>query len=93
MSPIDRLKDKLKQASGVAQRVATQVEGEADALIAREDQLKAKTFQAFAPHKAILDQASTELDAVENALNMMSNGGPPLLSQSGSTDQKSNAGA
>lgn len=77
-SPIDRLKDKLHKASGVAMRVATQVESEADALIAREDQLKAKTTQAFGAHKAVLDAAHSELDQVENALNLMSNGGPAL---------------
>lgn len=76
--PFDRLKDKLAQASGVAGRVATAVEAQADSLIAREDQLKNKANQAFAPHNQILDQANTELDQVENALNLLSNGGPPL---------------
>ncbi len=75
-NPFDRLKDKLAKASGVAQRTAIAVEAEADALIAREETLKAKTVEAFSPHKAILDQAQSELDQVENALNQMSNDPP-----------------
>lgn len=75
---ISRLKDKLGKAAGVAQRAANAIEAEADSLIAREDAIKAKTTGAFAGHKAILDEAGTELQAIEDALNLMSNGGPPL---------------
>lgn len=77
-TPIDRLKDKLARASGVGGRVAAKIEAKADALLAREDELHAKTEQAFAGHEAIADHASTELDAIEDALNQLSNGGPPL---------------
>jgi hypothetical protein len=82
---ISRLKEKLGKASGVAQRAVSAVEAEADALIAEEDAIKARTTDAFAPHKAILAEASTELQAVKDALNVMSNGGPPLFSGSDST--------
>ncbi len=78
MTAIARIKDKLNRASGVAQRAASAIEAEADALIAEEDAIKAKTTEAFAPHKAVLAEARTELDAVKDALNLMSNGGPPL---------------
>jgi hypothetical protein len=78
MSPISRLKDKIGKASGVAQRATSAIEAEADALIAQEDVIKAETADAFAPHKAILAEASTELQAVKDALSLMSNGGPPL---------------
>lgn len=77
-SPINRLKDKLSKASGVAQRIATGIEAKADELIAAEDTLKAKTTEAFAPHEAILAEAKSELQAIEDALNLMSNGGPAL---------------
>ena len=77
-TPLDRLKGKFVQARGVAQRVATNMEAEADSLIAQEDAMKAKTASAFAPHKAILAEASSELKAIEDALNLMSNGGPAL---------------
>ena len=75
---ISRLKDKLGKAAGVAQRVATTIEAEADSLIAQEGAMQMKTTEAFAPHKAILAEATSELKAIEDALNLMSNGGPAL---------------
>lgn len=87
-TPLDRLKGKFVQARGVAHRVATNMEAEADSLIAQEDAMKAKTTNAFAPHKAILAEASSELKAIEDALNLMTNGGPALdpLHDAGVTD-------
>lgn len=89
VTPLDRLKGKFLQARGVAGRVASNMEAEADSLIAQEDAMKAKTATAFAPHKAILAEASSELQAIEDALNLMSNGGPALdpLPASGDTEQ------
>lgn len=78
VTPIERLKGKFLQARGVAQRVASNMEAEADSLIAQEDAMKVKTASAFAPHKAILAEAGSELKAIEDALNLMSNGGPAL---------------
>jgi hypothetical protein len=90
-TPLDRLKGKFLQARGVAQRVAGNMEAEADSLIAEEDKMKAKTVSAFAPHKAILAEASSELKAIEDALNLMSNGGPSMdpLPESGNTESGS----
>jgi hypothetical protein len=78
MSAIARLKEKLAQAAGVAQRAAEAIEAEADALIAEEEAIRSKVVEAFSPHKAVLAEARTELDAVKDALNLMSNGGPAL---------------
>jgi hypothetical protein len=78
MSSISRLKDKINRAAGVAQRAAEAIEAEADALLAEEETIKAKTTEAFAPHKSLLAEARTELDAIKDALTPMSNGGPPL---------------
>lgn len=78
MTAIARLKEKLAKAAGVAQRAADAIEAEADALIAEEQAIMAKTVEAFSLHKAILADARTELDAVKDALNLMSNGGPAL---------------
>ena len=88
-TPLDRLKGKFLQARGVAGRVASNMEAEADSLIAQEDAMKAKTANAFAPHKAILAEATSELQAIEDALNLMTNGGPALdpLPASGDTEQ------
>lgn len=78
VNPIDRIKEKLAKAAGVGGRVAANIEAKADALIARESVLEAKTAQAFAGHEAIADHAHSELDAIEGALNQLSNGGPAL---------------
>jgi hypothetical protein len=88
-TPLDRLKGKFLQARGVVGRVASNMESEADSLIAQEDEMKAKTASAFAPHKAILAEASSELQAIEDALSLVSNGGPSLdpLPASGDTEQ------
>lgn len=78
VNPIDRLKEKLAKAAGAGGRVAAKIEAKADALIARESAMEAKADSAFAPHEQVMDAAGEQLDAVENALNQLSNGGPPL---------------
>jgi hypothetical protein len=90
-TPLDRLKGKFLQARGVAQRVASNMEAEADSLIAEEDAMKAETVAAFAPHKAILGEAKSELQQIKDALSLMSNGGPALdpLQASENTEQGS----
>jgi hypothetical protein len=75
---IDRLRAKLQQAAGVAPRVMADIEAEADALIAEESEIKRQKDEAFAPHREVLAESRTELQAVKDALNLMSNGGPPL---------------
>jgi hypothetical protein len=77
-NPIERLKEKLAKAAGVGGRVAAKIEAKADALIAREGQLESKVDHAFAPHEAIADAANTQLDMIESAVDLLSNGGPPL---------------
>lgn len=77
-TPLDRLKGKFLQARGVAPRVMSNMEAEADSLIAEEDALKAETVSAFAPHKEILAESRNELGQIRDALKLMSNGGPSL---------------
>lgn len=83
---MDRITEKLKRASGVAQRVGKSIEDEADRLIAREDEVAAKTKAAFAPHYAVLDSRARELDQLETALQIVSNADP--LAGSGSDGAK-----
>jgi hypothetical protein len=73
---MDRITEKLKKASGVAQRAALKIESEADRLIAREDELASKTASAFAPHHAVLDSRNRELDQLETSLQILSNVDP-----------------
>lgn len=75
---MDRLKEKLKRAAGVAKRATDAIEVAADHLIAREDELTSKRENAFAPHHAMLDSHNRDLDQLEDALNIISNGAPPL---------------
>lgn len=73
---VDRITEKLKQASGVAQRLAGSLESEADKLIAREAELTLRTQAAFKPHHAVLDARKRELDQLEDALQIISNADP-----------------
>lgn len=74
----NRLLEKLNRASGVVKRVSDAVEAKADAVIAREEPLLAHADKAFALHIDGLDQASSQLDQIESALSLLSNGGPAL---------------
>jgi hypothetical protein len=73
MTAMDRLKEKLTRASGVAKRVTESIEQQADALIAREEELASKAANAFKPHHALLDNNKRELDQLEDALKLVSN--------------------
>ena len=80
---MDRLKEKLAQASGVAARAEAQIEAEADNLIAREAEINKRTKQAFAPHHSFIDSQSKDLDHLEDALQIVSNA--PLSSSAPSS--------
>jgi hypothetical protein len=80
---LDRITEKLKRASGVAQRAALNIESEADKLIAREDELAKRTSGAFAPHNAVLDGRNRELDQLSDALQILSNADPLPVSGDG----------
>jgi len=73
---MDRLKDKLALAAGVAVRVTAAIEKEADALIAREGDVALRSKNAFAPHHVALDQRMRELNSLEDALQIMENADP-----------------
>lgn len=80
---MDRITEKLKRASGVAQRAAQAIEAQADKLIAREAEIEQKTLAAFAPHHGVLDMRGRELDQLETSLQILSNSDP--LASSGDT--------
>lgn len=82
---VDRITEKLKRASGVAQRAALAIEGEADKLIAREEELANKTAKAFSPHHAVLDARNRELTQLEDSLQILSNADPLASSGDGGT--------
>src|SRR6266403_757681 len=61
---MDRLSEKLAKAAGVVARQTTRIESKADALIAREAELEARTDKSFDPHNSILDDAERGLDGL-----------------------------
>src|SRR5229473_7615137 len=83
---MDRLKEKLALAAGVAVRVTASIEKDADALIAREGDVALRSKNAFAPHHAALDQRMRELNSLEDALKIMENADP--LEDSGDSSGK-----
>src|SRR5216684_8630828 len=72
-SEMDRLKEKLTLAAGVALRVTAAIEKDADALISREGDVALRSKNAFAPHHVALDQRMRELNSLEDALQIMEN--------------------
>ena len=88
MLGMSRLDDKWAKAGGVVQRAEQHIEGKLDALIAREDEVKAKTENVFAKQNAPLDAQIKALDALESKLDLLSNGGPdgPLPGSGTSSD-------
>lgn len=81
---MDRVQEKLAQAAGVNVRVARSIEDDADALIAREEELLARKQAAFAPHHTALDARMKELDWFEDSLQVMENADP--LAGTGDSD-------
>src|SRR6266849_3671990 len=75
-SEMDRMKDKLVLAAGVAVRATAAIEKDADALIARESEVTDRSKNAFAPHHAAVDQRMRELNSLEDALQIMENADP-----------------
>jgi hypothetical protein len=73
---VDRLKEKLTKAAGVAPRLTVAIEKDADDLIARETQLMTRKDEAFKPHFAVLDSHKRDLDQLEDALKVVENGLP-----------------
>lgn len=70
---LDRLTEKLKLAAAIAPRQAAKIEARADAIIAREQQIEAKTDLVFAPHEELLTTAEGGLDQLDASLRLMSN--------------------
>lgn len=77
-SAIDRIKSKAVQAKGVVPRVLTSVEAGLDEIIAAEQELEAQKNEALAPHLNAIAETKTELADIKSALDIMTNGGPPL---------------
>jgi hypothetical protein len=80
---VERLKAKALQARGIAGGLVKSVESELDLMIAEKDAVEKKLAEAVAPHHEIFAGVRGEIDGVKAAIDLLSNGGPPL---SGSGD-------
>lgn len=74
----DRLKQKALLANKVGPAVASYVEANLDWIIAQQPAIENATNAAIAPHKELFDGINGTLTEVKDALNILSNGGPPL---------------
>jgi hypothetical protein len=78
VSAIDRIKAKALQARQIVPQAISAVESDLDSLIAEKALLDQKRADAMAPHQEAIAGLKTELDGVKSALDILSNGGPPL---------------
>jgi len=83
MSVADRLKNKALTANGVVGRIVNKVESGLDEIIGAEQPLIKYADEAFAPHLAAISETKSTLDGVKGALDLLSNGGPPLPESGG----------
>lgn len=77
-SAVDRIKSKALQAKGVVPRILTNVEAGLDEIIAAEGELEKHAAEAMQPHLDAINETKSELDGIKSALDILSNGGPPL---------------
>ena len=84
---MSRLDEKLAAAAAIAPQLTAEIEKEADALIARKEQIETRIKTAFAPHHAVLDMRMKQLDQVEDKLQIIENADP--LAVSGGSSESS----
>lgn len=70
---LDGLKDKLTRAANVARERTQDISDRADALIAKGDAIAKKADEKFAPHIGVLSEHDKSLDALDDALRVLSN--------------------
>lgn len=83
--------DKMKKAGSVAADLEAYAEKQADALIARGEELQAKTDKAFLVHTKRMDAQYDALDGFEHALDALGNGAPETGSDASGTPYKGTA--
>lgn len=75
---VERLKQKALQAKGVVPRVLASVESGLDEIIGAESDIEKRKVEALAPHLSAISDTKSELTAIGSALDILTNGGPPL---------------
>jgi hypothetical protein len=77
-SPIDRIKAKALQARSVAPDAIKAFETDLDSILAEKPILAQKQAAAVAPHKEAIAGVFGEIDGLKSAMDLLTNGGPPL---------------
>ena len=78
MNAIDRIKAKALQARSIAPQAIRDFEADLDGIIAEGPKLKAAKDNAVAQHKETFAGVYGEIDGLKSAIDLLSNGGPPL---------------
>src|ERR1035437_2580367 len=78
MSAIDRIKSKALQAKDIAPQAIRDFEADLDGIIAEKASLAQRRVAAVAPHKEAISGIYSEIDGLKEAMDLLSNGGPPL---------------
>src|ERR1035437_6016040 len=78
MSAIDRIKSKALQAKDIAPQAIRDFEADLDGIIAEKAGLAQRRAAAVAPHKEAISGIYSEIDGLKAAMDLLSNGGPPL---------------
>ena len=78
MGAIDRIKEKALAARQVAPDAIKDLEADLDGILAERDSIKAKRIAAVSPHKEAITGIYTEIDGIKAAIDILSNGEPPL---------------
>ena len=78
LSAIDRIRAKALQAREIAPKAIADFEADLDALIAEGPKLASARATAVGAHKEAFTGIRGELDGLKSAIDLLSNGGPPL---------------
>ena len=78
MSAIDRIKAKALQARDIAPQAIREFEADLDGIIAEKANLAQRRADAVGPHKETITGIYGEFDGLKQAMDLLSNGGPPL---------------
>ena len=78
MSVIDRIKAKATQARAIAPKAIADFEADLDSLIAEGPVLESARLAAVGMHKEAFSGIHGEIDGLKSAIDILSNGAPPL---------------
>ena len=78
MGAIDILKEKALAARGVAGEAIRDFTADLDDILAEKEKLKSARMAAVSPHKQAIAGVYTEIDGFKAAIDILSNGEPPL---------------